>query len=79
MAQQVAGPGLRIATPTFNRACRTVSGQRRAPRFPRVGVGAGLSRVVRWNTTAPDSCAVPRRTEDMVVELADGCSDPRIE
>jgi hypothetical protein len=38
-----------------------------------------LSRAVRRNTTAPDSCAVSGPNEDMVEELADGCSDPRID
>jgi len=38
-----------------------------------------LSRAVWWNATAPNSCAVSVRTEDMVEELADCCSDPRID
>ena len=36
-----------------------------------------LSRAVRRNTTAREACAVSGLAEDMVVELADGCSDSR--
>jgi len=38
-----------------------------------------LSRAIGLNTTALDRCTVSGLTEDMVVELPDGCSDPRID
>ena len=38
-----------------------------------------LSRAIRQNTTAPDGCAVSVRSDDMVLEIADCCSDPWID
>jgi len=38
-----------------------------------------LPRALRRNTKAPSSCVVSRLTDDVFVELADGCSDPRID
>jgi hypothetical protein len=38
-----------------------------------------LPRGAKWNTTAPDSCSDSGPNEDTIVEVADRCSDPRID
>lgn len=38
-----------------------------------------MSRTAGWNATCPGICAVSERTKDIVVELTNGGSDPRID